>query len=125
MSVQLSDFKDLYNDGRYFVYEDGEIVIWCSDEPAGKVNCAWLRNGQMALPSDSVFEKPFLEVICLCETLVAEKLVPCKCGKLLKKEEVGGSHFAGYFCKDCWAEYKKKYSRRCGICGSPEYSCCC
>lgn len=45
------------------------------------------------------------------------------CGIVI--DEPAGTHFAGVYCEDCWAEYKETHSQKCSICGKPGYRCVC
>lgn len=116
--------KDVYGDNRFFSHKEGEIVIWTRNELFGPVESAWIRVGQMGVPN--VRDAPFTEVLTKCKMLVNQRLVPCiDCGTLMPIGQIGGNHFAGWYCKDCWKKYQKENSRICRICRQPIWRCCC
>lgn len=114
--------RDVHGNGEYFEHIEGEITIWTKKEIFGEVDSAWIRYGQMCVP---ITTTKFEVMLDKCRYLVNTGLIPCKCGKEISKEELGGSHFAGYYCKQCWDEFKTKNSRKCRLCGRPLYECYC
>lgn len=48
-----------------------------------------------------------------------------KCGTKIIDNNLGGSHFAGIYCKKCWELYKKDNNGSCSKCGKPYYVCHC
>lgn len=106
-------------------YHEGEIVIWCKEAPQGIVRRMWLRTGQLAvpIPDEGV---TFSAALALANDMVKGGYYWCTdCKAVITKETQGGSHFAGYYCKDCWTKFQEKNARRCRICGRPLWDCYC
>ena len=92
--------------------EDG-IVLWIKDN---MVTSIWSDNGSTLIPL-SVYEEFGLDGVRgkkFCSMCFAEVV-----------SERPHRHFAGLYCDVCWETYKKENSRKCLICGRPEWSCTC
>jgi len=112
------------NDSYHRQFRNGDLVIWIRDEQIREV---WCDNGSTSIPFDSIDRTGSLleQIKRLIEKREKGILNCSKCSKELKKEYIAHRHFAGIYCKKCAEEYKKENSRKCGICGSPIYECCC
>ena len=103
-------------------WEKDRIVIWTYGIIIEQV---WFNSGSRSMPywnGKFCNENVLNDIIKHYDN---DSYCCCSCCKLIKKEEVIGSHFAGSYCAECWEKYKKENSRRCRLCGSPLYECCC
>ena len=101
-----------------YSYNDN-LVLWLSDDSI--ITSMWRNKGSTAINKYKkiIITKELLQDI---KTNI-DKLFCSSCNKELS--EYAGRHFAGVYCSNCWENYKKENSRRCGICGAPLYECCC
>lgn len=100
----------------------GGIVIWANE--LGIITEAWLNKGNITVPTKAYYGLTPDQFFTKAERLVEKNQCwCCECGKIIDRDSA--YHFAGHFCNKCWEEYKKKNSRRCGICGVPLYRCSC
>jgi len=98
---------------------NNNMVIWLSDD--GRITSMWRDKGSVAI------NKYYTQLVTkeLLQEIKAniDKLFCSCCNK--EVSEYAGRHFAGVYCEECWENYKKENSRRCGLCNSPLYECCC
>ena len=105
-------------------FKNGDLVVWIKGE---KIVSAWCMDGSCSIPK-SVWGNitTIRGAIWYMHNERKKGNVWCAtCGEMMKQDEVAGSHFAGYYCKQCWIKYKEEHDGRCLICGVPRYKCCC
>lgn len=98
------------------------IILWTEGT---KISNLWFDNGSRTINKWNgcfVNENTIPKIL---EAYKSDLHCCCVCNTFLKSEDVAGIHFAGDYCKLCWDEYKKDNSRKCGLCNSPMYECCC
>lgn len=119
----ITIFGKSNNDGYDRIWENGDITVWIKDD---MVSSAWFDDGRTSIP-ESVCKGRKIEDVILFLLDVREqgKILCSDCGKMITKEEVKHSHFAGNFCSKCAERYKKQNSGECGLCGKPYYECEC
>lgn len=119
-NVQLTPYK--IGDAVWKYKDDLGIVLWIREDLV--VDSAWFDNGTTAVYQPIYMGKNYEEVLRVITPIAKSKERPCTvCGELTLMKD--NRHFASVFCPDCWEEYKKKYSRRCPMCGQPMWRCTC
>jgi hypothetical protein len=93
------------------------ICIWITSD--GNIEYMW--DHHRSIHKSFYKGKTVAEIIT--KIRVNGSVVCSSCGKVQIK--FAGSHFAGYYCTECWEQYKKKNSRICGSCRCPMWECVC
>jgi len=111
------------------IYEDKDVGLKVVGNDNGKVSHAYYLNGVWAINMENVVKKVgdrTEDVFKYLVELWKDGFGICsRCGVILPRPDIAGSHFAGHYCEQCWLEYKKQNSRVCSICRQPLYMCCC
>lgn len=104
------------------------ITLWIKDF---KVTNVWINNGATSVTFNTIKKyvpdlNPIKVINWIRQELINKNKRTCSmCGKIIHISDIAGSHFAGQYCNKCWEIYKNNNSRRCYICGSPQYECVC
>lgn len=117
MIKELSEFFEArIADGKYYgskkiVYHDDVFSVgFRGDEHKAEMSL-WANKGMVSLGQDLIIEATEdKSVVQIATDLAVNRFNDwlngfvrcCDCGKLITREDVAGSYFAGVYCTDCW-----------------------
>ena len=96
---QLFSLSVHYQDNQRTKEEYWEINLW---DHSGSITLITLNQKLESKFSDTISEENYKQLKIVSEDFVRGKINCSDCGTKINISEIGGSYFAGRYCKDCW-----------------------
>lgn len=103
-----------------------KIAIWIRD---GHITDLWFDGGSVKVCK---FDSQALDKTVLDEMILAEEryrrfsmFICTVCHREFDIENLGGTRFAGRYCRPCWKKHEEENMQICSLCHKPMHDCTC